>query len=96
MQYEFEISMMGELIFFLGLQIKQTEEWTIFYQEKYANKLVKKFHMENAKKLETPMSYSSKFDKDENGKKIYHKLYRRMFPILSHRFKTDILLMRVV
>jgi hypothetical protein len=56
MSREFEMSMMGELTFFLGLQIKQTQEGTFVHQGKYTKDLLKKFDMGEAKPLSTPMS----------------------------------------
>ena len=49
MQSEFEMSMMGELNFFLGLQIKQTKNGIFISQAKYSKELLKRFGMENAK-----------------------------------------------
>jgi hypothetical protein len=45
MQGEFEMSMMGELTYFLGLQIKPLEEGTFIYQTKYCLEFLKKFGM---------------------------------------------------
>ncbi|GMI69935.1 hypothetical protein HRI_000662800 [Hibiscus trionum] len=67
MQGEFEMSMMGELSFFLGLQIKQRKDETFINQAKYVNDMLKKFSLENEKPQATPMSYSIKLDKDEGG-----------------------------
>ena len=76
MQGEFEMSMMGELNFFLGLQIKQCKEGIFINQTKYTRELLKKFGMETMKPLGTPMSPSCKLDKDEEGKKVDQKYYR--------------------
>jgi len=65
--------MMGELTFFIGLQIKQTKDGTFIYQEKYTKEVMKKFNMDNSKKTDTPISYSSKLDNDEKGKKVDKK-----------------------
>ena len=46
MQEEFEISMIGELTFFLGLQVKLMKHGTFLCQTKYCTKLIKKFNME--------------------------------------------------
>ena len=46
MQGEFEMSLMGELNFFLGLQIKQLKEGIFIHQSKYTKELLKKFKME--------------------------------------------------
>ncbi|RVW58347.1 Copia protein [Vitis vinifera] len=60
---EFEMSMMGELNFFLGLQIKQLKEGTFINQAKYIRDLLKRFNMEEAKTMKTPMSSSIKLDR---------------------------------
>ncbi|RVW95129.1 hypothetical protein CK203_025495 [Vitis vinifera] len=68
MHSEFEMSMMGELNFFLGLQIKQLKEGTFINQAKYIKDLLKRFNMEEAKVMKTPMSSSIKLDMDEKDK----------------------------
>lgn len=55
MSKEFEMSMMGELNFFLGLQIKQSNEGIHISQTKYYKEMLKKFEMENVKPLSTPI-----------------------------------------
>ena len=69
-QDEFEMSIIGELNFFLGLQVKQTKDVIFISQSKYTMKLLKKFGMENSKHATTSMSTSTKLDKDECGKAI--------------------------
>ena len=79
---EFEMSMMGELNFFLGLQIKQLKKRIFINQEKYIRDLLKRFNMEETKTMKTPMSSSIKLDKDEKGKtmdSIYYYLKRTYF-----------------
>ncbi|KAL6314503.1 hypothetical protein AAG906_025988 [Vitis piasezkii] len=75
---EFEMSMMGELNFFLGLQIKQLKEGTFINQPKYIRDLLKRFNMEEAKTMKTLMSSSIKLDKDEKGKFVNSTMYRGM------------------
>ncbi|RVW86671.1 Copia protein [Vitis vinifera] len=65
MHSEFEMSMMGEFNFFLGLQIKQLKEGTFINQAKHIRDLLKRFNMEEAKTMKTPMSSSIKLDMDE-------------------------------
>jgi hypothetical protein len=65
MSMEFEMSMMGELQFFLGLQIKQSKEGTFVHQEKYTKDIVRKFKMEDSKAMVTPMSTTKALDADE-------------------------------
>ena len=75
MQNEFEMSMMGELKFFLGLQIKQTNNGTFINQAKYIKDLLKKFDMKAAKPLSTPMGTSTKLHIDEQGKPVDIRKY---------------------
>ena len=81
---EFEMSMMGELNFFLGLQIKQLKEGTFINQAKYIRDLLKMFNMEEAKTMKTPLSSSIKLDKDEKGKSIDSTMYRGMIGSLLY------------
>ncbi|KAK2415783.1 hypothetical protein QL285_038238 [Trifolium repens] len=76
MQGEFEMSMMGELTYFLGLQIKQLEEGTFIYQTKYCLELLKKFGMTDSKIMETPMASTCALSKDEEGKDVEITKYR--------------------
>ena len=64
MQGEFEMSMMGELKVFLGLQIKQCKGKIFFNQTKYLRDILKKFGMDGAKTSKTPMSTITKLNKD--------------------------------
>ena len=77
-------SMMGELNFFLGLQIKQSKEGIFVNQAKYTKEFLKRFGMVGAKALATPMSTSIKLDKDENEKNVDEKLYRDMIGSLLY------------
>ncbi|WVZ75825.1 LOW QUALITY PROTEIN: hypothetical protein U9M48_023854 [Paspalum notatum var. saurae] len=70
MTKEFEMSMIGELTFFLGFQIKQLKEGTFIYQEKYTRDLLKRFKMDDCKPIETPMATNTKLDADESGIKF--------------------------
>ena len=67
MKKEFEMSMMGELTFFLGLQVKQKKEDIFVSQEKYARNIVKKFGLDSKKHASTPMSSSTKLNVDSLG-----------------------------
>jgi hypothetical protein len=80
----FEMSMVGELKFFLGLQIVQSKEGISISQSKYAKNLVKKFGLENASHMRTPMGSSQKLCKDEEGKSVDHTLYRSMIGSLLY------------
>jgi hypothetical protein len=68
MEKEFQISMMGELSFFLGIQVKQTKQGTFVHQAKYMKELMMKFNMAELKPMSTPMNTTTSLDPDENDK----------------------------
>jgi hypothetical protein len=78
MSREFEMSMMGELQFFLGLQINHSKEGTFVHQAKYTKDIVRKFKMEDSKAMATPMSTTTSLDADEEGEHVDQKEYRSM------------------
>ena len=84
MSREFEMSMMGELNFFLGLQIKQSKEGTFMHQGKYTKDVLKKFDMADAKPLPTPMAMTTALDADEDGEAVDQKEYRSMIGSLLY------------
>jgi hypothetical protein len=67
MKSEFQMSMMGELTFFLGIQVKQTKQDTFVHQAKYTEDLMKKFNMAELKLVSTPMSSTTSLGPDEDG-----------------------------
>ena len=62
------MSMMGELKFFLGHQIKQDNKDIYIHQQKYTKELLRKFKMEGAKPMKTPMHASNPLSKDKSCK----------------------------
>ncbi|GJT41224.1 retrovirus-related pol polyprotein from transposon TNT 1-94 [Tanacetum coccineum] len=76
MHDEFEMSMMGELNFFLGLQIKQMEDGIFFNQSKYIKEMLKKFGLEESKPMKTPMSSDTKLTKDKECESVDSTKYR--------------------
>jgi hypothetical protein len=91
---KFEMSMMGELKYFLGFQIKQLQEDTFICQTKYIQDILKKFGMKNAKPIKTPMGTNGHLDLDTGDKSIDHKVYRSMIGYLLYlcASRLDILL----
>jgi hypothetical protein len=84
MSREFEMSMMGELQFFLGLKIKQSKKGTIVHQAKYTKDIVQKIKMEDSKAMTTPMSTTTALDADEEGEHLDQKEYRSMIGSLLY------------
>ncbi|WVZ93631.1 hypothetical protein U9M48_039596 [Paspalum notatum var. saurae] len=70
MSREFEMSLMGELQFFFGLQIKQGLEGIFVHQAKYTRDILKKFEMGDSKPMMTPMSTNTALDADEDGEAV--------------------------
>ena len=84
MSNEFEMSMVRELNYFLGLQIKQMHNEIFMSQAKYAKNLVKKFGLGNTKHCDTPMSTTLKLRKDASGKSVDQSLCRGMIGSLLY------------
>ena len=75
MTKEFEMSMIRELSYFIGLQIKQLKSDTFVSQAKYINNMLNKFGMEDAKPIRTPMAANGHLDLNENGEPVDQKVY---------------------
>jgi hypothetical protein len=70
---KFETSMMGELKYFLGFQVKQLQEGTFISQTKYIQDILNKFGMKDAKPIKTPMGTNGHLDLDTGGKSVDQK-----------------------
>ena len=75
---EFEMSMIRELGYFLGLQIKQLKNGTFMSQGKYIKDMLKKFGIDESKAISTPMGTSGSLDSDASGNMVDQKLYQSM------------------
>ncbi|KAM1760482.1 hypothetical protein ACFX15_002996 [Malus domestica] len=78
------MSLVGELNYFLGLQVKQENDGIFISQAKYAKNLVKKFGLEGSKAARAPMSTCAKIHKDSSGKDVDQTLYRSMIRSLLY------------
>nr|XP_016444207.1 PREDICTED: uncharacterized mitochondrial protein AtMg00810-like [Nicotiana tabacum] len=81
---EFEMSVMGELNFFLGLQVKQAPKGMMISQQKYIKELLKRFDMESSKTIDTPISTATRLDLDEPGSPVNETMYRGMIGSLLY------------
>ncbi|KAJ9564858.1 hypothetical protein OSB04_000824 [Centaurea solstitialis] len=84
MKTEYKMSMMGELTYFLGLQIKQSEKGIFINQGKYVLDMLKKFDLTSCTPMKTPMAPPLSLDKDSNGKPVDVTLYRGMIGSLLY------------
>jgi hypothetical protein len=84
MQNEFEMSLLGELSFFLGLQIHQINQGIFISQTKYIIEMLKRFGMEDCKPVITPMQTSCKLRKDDDSKSTDQRQYKSMIDSLLY------------
>jgi hypothetical protein len=84
MEKEFQMSMMLELTFFLGIQVKQMKQGTFVHQAKYTKDLMKKFNISELKPMSTLMSTTTVLDPDENGEAVDQREYRSMISSLLY------------
>ena len=81
---EFEMSMMGELTYFLGFQVKQLKHGTFLSQSKYYFDLLKKFKMEDCKEAGTSIATNCLVGADEAGQPMDSTKYRGLIGSLLY------------
>ncbi|GKB90976.1 putative ribonuclease H-like domain-containing protein, partial [Tanacetum coccineum] len=84
MQKKFQMSSMGELTFFLGLQVTQKDDGIFISQDKYVDEILKKFGFSTVKTASTPMETSKPLLKDAEAKDVDVHLYRSMIGSLMY------------
>jgi len=84
MKSEFKMSMMGELNYFLGLQVKQLKDDIFLNQAKYCKDLLTKFGMDKCKSISTPFSTSCHLDHDVAGNSVDETKYRGLIGSLLY------------
>ena len=84
MAKEFDMSMIGELSYFLGLQIKQLKNGPFVSQGKYIKDTLKKFSMNDSKAISKPMETNGNLDSDASDNMVDQKLYRSMIERLLY------------
>ncbi|XP_070036980.1 uncharacterized mitochondrial protein AtMg00810-like [Nicotiana tomentosiformis] len=85
---KFKISMVGEINFFLWLQVKQSSKGTMISQQKYIKKLLKRFEMENSKINDTPIVTSTRLDMDGLDSPVNETMYRGIIGSLLYSTST--------
>ena len=83
MQSRYQMSMMGELSYFLGLQVKQTDDGIFINQSKYTKNLLKRFNMLDSSSASTPMATTTKLDQHQ-GDEVDVTSYRGMIGSLLY------------
>jgi hypothetical protein len=84
MESEFQMSMMGELTFFLDIQVKKTKQGTFVHQAKYMKDLMKKFNMAELKTVSTSMSSAASLGPDEYDEVVDQREYSSMIDSLLY------------
>ncbi|GJW75418.1 putative ribonuclease H-like domain-containing protein [Tanacetum coccineum] len=84
MKSRFQMSSMGELTFFLGLQVKQKADGIFISQDKYVAEILKKFDFANVKTASTPIETQKPLVKDEEASDVDVHLYRSMIGSLMY------------
>ncbi|GKA39298.1 putative ribonuclease H-like domain-containing protein [Tanacetum coccineum] len=84
MHKKFQMSLMGELTFFLGLQVTQKDDGIFISQDKYVTKILKKFGFSDVKTASTPMETHKPLLKDADGEDVDEHLYRSMIGSLMY------------
>jgi hypothetical protein len=72
------MSMVGEISFFLGLEVNQTKNGIFVSQTKYIKEMLKKFQMEDNKPMSTPMVTGCKLSLEDDSPKVDQMMYRSM------------------
>jgi hypothetical protein len=96
MQTEFEMSMIGELSYFLGLQVNESSAGIFISQEKYLKEMLKKFKMEDFSPVSTPMVVGCKLSKYHMPPNVDQRTYRSMIGSLLYIIASRPDIMQVV
>ncbi|GJU88636.1 putative ribonuclease H-like domain-containing protein [Tanacetum coccineum] len=84
MKDKFQMSSMGELTFFLGLQVQQKEDGIFISQDKYVAEILKKFNYTDVKSASTPVDLEKPLVKDGDADDVDVHLYRSMIGSLMY------------
>nr|GEX09838.1 retrovirus-related Pol polyprotein from transposon TNT 1-94 [Tanacetum cinerariifolium] len=84
MKDKFQMSSIGELTFFLGLQVKQKKDGIFISQDKYVAKILKKFGSTEGKSASTPIDTEKPLLKDPDGENVDVHIYRSMISSLMY------------
>ncbi|GKB54730.1 retrovirus-related pol polyprotein from transposon TNT 1-94, partial [Tanacetum coccineum] len=91
MTKKFEMIMMGELTYFLGLQIKKDDKGILICQEQYTRNLLKKYEISDSSSVKTPMVPPNSLGPGLAGKPVNETSYRRMIGSLMYLKDTSTL-----
>ncbi|GKA86829.1 retrovirus-related pol polyprotein from transposon TNT 1-94 [Tanacetum coccineum] len=90
MSSKFQMSMMGQISFFLGLQISQNPRGIFINQSKYAKEILKKFDLHNSDLVDTPMVERTKLDEDLSGIPVTNHIKGMVFLMYPTASRPDL------
>ncbi|XP_057791354.1 uncharacterized mitochondrial protein AtMg00810-like [Salvia miltiorrhiza] len=84
MSKEFEMTNIGLMAYYLGVEVKQLEDEIFITQEGYAKEILKKFKMEDCKAINTPVECGIKLSKNDGGEKVDPTLFKSLVGSLRY------------
>ena len=87
---------LGEMSYFLGMEVQQNQRGIFICQQKYAKEILKKFKMEERKSMTTSMNLKEKFCKEDGADKVDDAIYRSLIGCLMYLTATKPDIMHVV
>ena len=88
MKCVFQMTDLGRMTFFLGMQVHQKQNEIFLSQHKYAKEVLKKFNMEKCKPTAIPMNQKEKFCREDGAEKVDERLYKRLICGLMYLIAT--------
>ncbi|XP_031254679.1 uncharacterized protein LOC116112705 [Pistacia vera] len=88
MEMEFDMTDLGEMSYFLGMEIYQSLKGIFVCQKKYANEVLMKFNMDNCKSVDIPLIPNQKLSKEDGAKRVDEGVYRSLIGCLLYLIAT--------
>ncbi|RDX65107.1 putative mitochondrial protein, partial [Mucuna pruriens] len=92
MKNQFEMSNLGEMNYYLSLEVYQFEDGTFLNQEKYAHEILKKFRMESYESVPIPLVLNLKISKEDGTGKNDASFYKSFIGTLLYLTSSDLIL----
>jgi hypothetical protein len=84
MTKEFEMTDIGLMSYYLGIEVKQEDQGILITQEGYAKEVLKKFKMDDANPVSTPMECGIKLSKHDEGERVDPSLFKSLVGSLRY------------